>query len=82
MLLYPCLELTRRCVYACEQVGKTTLMVKYVENKFDEDYIQTLGVNFMEKSITLRNTEITFSIWDLGGQSECQILVVSAMNPC
>lgn len=45
-------------------------MVKYVENKFDEDYIQTLGVNFMEKSITLRNTEITFSIWDLGGQRE------------
>lgn len=54
----------------CCQVGKTTLMVKYVENKFDEDYIQTLGVNFMEKSITLRNTEITFSIWDLGGQRE------------
>mmetsp|Transcript_21699 Transcript_21699/g.31577 ORF Transcript_21699/g.31577 Transcript_21699/m.31577 type:complete len:212 (+) Transcript_21699:126-761(+) len=52
------------------QVGKTTLMVKYVENKFDEDYIQTLGVNFMEKTITLRNTEITFSIWDLGGQRE------------
>mmetsp|Transcript_5149 Transcript_5149/g.8437 ORF Transcript_5149/g.8437 Transcript_5149/m.8437 type:complete len:242 (-) Transcript_5149:245-970(-) len=52
------------------QVGKTTLMVKYVENKFDEDYIQTLGVNFMEKSINLRNTEITFSIWDLGGQRE------------
>jgi GTP-binding protein of the ras superfamily involved in termination of M-phase len=72
------------------QVGKTTLMVKYVENKFDEDYIQTLGlvipfllfllalwlvslllgVNFMEKSIVLRDTEITFSIWDLGGQKE------------
>lgn len=52
------------------QVGKTTLMVKYVENKFDEDYIQTLGVNFLEKTIVLRNTEITFSIWDLGGQRE------------
>lgn len=52
------------------QVGKTTLMVKYVENKFDEEYIMTLGVNFMEKTITLRNTEITFSIWDLGGQRE------------
>jgi GTPase SAR1 family protein len=24
-------------------IGKTSLMVKYVENKFDEDYIQTLG---------------------------------------
>ncbi len=27
-----------------------------------EDYIQTLGVNFMEKAITIRNTEITFSV--------------------
>lgn len=26
------------------QIGKTSLMVKYVENKFDEDYIQTLGI--------------------------------------
>jgi len=42
-------------------------MVKYVEGNFDEDYIQTLGVNFMEKMISIRNTEITFSIWDLGG---------------
>ncbi|OCF34535.1 septum-promoting GTP-binding protein 1 [Kwoniella heveanensis BCC8398] len=52
------------------QIGKTSLMVKYVEGSFDEDYIQTLGVNFMEKAITIRNTEITFSIWDLGGQRE------------
>jgi hypothetical protein len=27
-----------------------------------EDYIQTLGVNFMEKTISIRNTEITFSV--------------------
>lgn len=47
-------------------IGKTSLMVKYVEGNFNEDYIQTLGVNFMEKSIALRNTDITFSIWDLG----------------
>ena len=24
-------------------IGKTSLMVKYVEGAFDEDYIQTLG---------------------------------------
>jgi GTP-binding protein of the ras superfamily involved in termination of M-phase len=27
-------------------------------------------VNFLEKTIVLRDTEITFSIWDLGGQRE------------
>lgn len=52
------------------QIGKTSLMVRYVEGSFNEDYIQTLGVNFMEKTISIRNTEITFSIWDLGGQRE------------
>jgi len=70
------------------QIGKTSLMVKYVEGSFDEDYIQTLGtsvnsqldsplshttttgVNFMEKTISVRRTNITFSIWDLGGQRE------------
>ncbi|KAI3404651.1 TEM1 [Candida oxycetoniae] len=52
------------------QIGKTSLMVKYVEGSFDEDYIQTLGVNFMDKRIQIRNTTIMFSIWDLGGQKE------------
>jgi len=47
-------------------VGKTTLMVKYVEGKFDEDYIQTLGVNFLEKTVRVRDANIVFSIWDLG----------------
>ncbi|KWU42310.1 P-loop containing nucleoside triphosphate hydrolase protein [Rhodotorula sp. JG-1b] len=57
------------------QIGKTSLMrvsrapVKYVEGPLDENYIQTLaGVNFME--ISLRNTQITFSVWDLGGSRE------------
>lgn len=52
------------------QIGKTSLMVKYVEGKFDTDYIETLGVNFMEKIIALKNAEVTFSIWDLGGERE------------
>lgn len=32
-------------------VGKTSLMVRYVERRFDSDYIETLGVNFMEKVV-------------------------------
>jgi len=52
------------------QVGKTSLMVKYVEDKFDREYISTLGVNFMEKTVMLRKLTITLSIWDLGGQTE------------
>merc|ERR1712154_674167 len=56
-------------------IGKTTLMVKYIEDKYDEDYIETLGVNFMEKTIELKNVNLTISIWDLGGQREFATLM-------
>ena len=31
------------------QIGKTSLMVKYVEGSWDEDYIQTLGTFARDK---------------------------------
>jgi GTP-binding protein of the ras superfamily involved in termination of M-phase len=29
------------------ETGKTSLMIKYVENKFDEDYIMTIGKKYL-----------------------------------
>ena len=55
-------------------------MVRYVEGRFDEDYIMTLGVNFMEKTVTLRNTEVVFSIWDLGGSREFTTMLPLVCN--
>ncbi|ORX73944.1 small GTPase [Linderina pennispora] len=52
------------------QIGKTTLMVRYVFGQFDQTIVQTLGVNYLEKTIHLRNTRVRFSIWDLGGERE------------
>lgn len=52
------------------QVGKTSLMVKYVQNIFDEEYTQTLGVNFLKRKVKLHSTDIVFSLMDLGGQKE------------
>ena len=60
--------------------GKTSLMVKYVEDKFDEGYIETLGVNFMEKTIKLKNITVTLSVWDLGGQHEYRRLMPLVCN--
>mmetsp|Transcript_14714 Transcript_14714/g.36756 ORF Transcript_14714/g.36756 Transcript_14714/m.36756 type:complete len:283 (-) Transcript_14714:341-1189(-) len=56
------------------QVGKTSLMVRFVERGFDETQLQTQGVNFMEKTVTLRgrgmSQDVTFSIWDIGGHKD------------
>ncbi|GIQ89238.1 small GTPase superfamily, Rho type [Kipferlia bialata] len=52
------------------QVGKTSLMVRYVDRIFDSNYIETLGVNFLEKKRKVKGQDVTLSIWDLGGQIE------------
>lgn len=52
------------------EVGKTSLMAKYVEGQFNEDYTKTLGINCMDKTLHIRNNEIKFSFWDLGGSKE------------
>ena len=50
-------------------VGKTSLVRQFVENKFDQDYISTIGVNIMTKTYRLfENVEIKFSIFDVAGQ--------------
>lgn len=52
------------------QVGKTTLMCKYVNSAFDDEYIQTLGIHHLQKKETLKYSNILFTINDLGGQGE------------
>ena len=48
-------------------VGKTSLMVRYVEGTFDETQLPTQGVNFMERTVSVQGHELTFSVWDIGG---------------
>ncbi|MGB5911653.1 MAG: hypothetical protein WBH31_10705 [Promethearchaeia archaeon] len=35
-------------------VGKTSLLARYVDNKFSEEYHQTIGANFLIKEIDLK----------------------------
>jgi small GTP-binding protein len=56
------------------QVGKTSLIRRFVENKFEEDYISTIGVQLSKKTVLLsKKTKINFIIWDIGGQRQFDI---------
>eukprot|EP01083_Nonionella_stella_P174626 605896_1 len=53
------------------QVGKTKLLTKYMQSKqFDTTYIETIGVNTMEKTIQLPSLTVHIHFWELGGQQE------------
>ncbi len=56
-------------------VGKTSLLYRYVNNKFAEDYAATIGLNFLSKTLEWQDDEYgenqcKITIWDLAGQEK------------
>ncbi len=53
-------------------VGKTSLIRRFVVDKFSDDYITTIGTKVTKKDLRIespgRATDITFMIWDVLGQ--------------
>lgn len=56
-------------------VGKTSLVYRFIENKFRENYKSTLGVNLLKKDMQITEYgEVSAQIWDLGGQESFKSL--------
>ena len=53
-------------------VGKTTLLLKYTEDKFSDSHITTIGVEYKDKEITINNRKVNLQIWDTSGQERYQ----------
>lgn len=52
-------------------VGKTSLIRRFVENTFSEDYKVTIGVHISKKTISIpKEEDISLIIWDLEGQDD------------
>ena len=49
-------------------VGKTTLITNFVEKKFRETYIPTMGVQFTKKTVEFNEFHIDLILWDIAGQ--------------
>ncbi len=59
------------CVVGNGGVGKTSLVLRYCENTFKENYIMTIGSNFSTKTVDLQDYpqfQVKLQIWDLAGQ--------------
>ncbi|CAH1777510.1 unnamed protein product [Owenia fusiformis] len=55
-------------------VGKSSLMNRFVTNKFDSQSYHTIGVEFLNKDITVSNNTYTMQIWDTAGQERFKSL--------
>lgn len=63
------------CLFGESSVGKTSLMRRFIEDKYDDKYITTIGTKVSKKRITIdhpskENTkvDVTLMLWDIMGQ--------------
>lgn len=59
------------CVVGNGGVGKTSMVLRYCENTFKDNYIMTIGSNFSTKTVDLPaypQLQVKLQIWDLAGQ--------------
>ena len=56
-------------------VGKTSLVQRFIKNRFQANYKLTVGVDILTKDVEFRSGEIaTLSIWDIGGQQRFEFI--------
>ncbi len=56
-------------------VGKTSLVQRFVHDRFESSYLMTIGMEPSEKLVALEDgTKVALSIWDLAGQERFQFI--------
>jgi len=63
------------CLLGDASVGKTSLVYRFIENRFRENYKSTLGVNLLKHDTDVEGYgRVSAQIWDLGGQDSFKSL--------
>lgn len=57
-----------------ENVGKTSLVRRYCEGKFEASRVATIGVDFQMKVVELPGESVKLSIWDMAGQDRFRVV--------
>ncbi|KHN79797.1 Ras-related protein Rab-21 [Toxocara canis] len=55
-------------------VGKSSLMLRYVENKFNPRHISTIQASFLSKRVFVDGYVVDLNIWDTAGQEKFHAL--------
>ena len=58
-------------------VGKTSLLLKYIDNYFPESHLATIGVEFKTKDVECNGYKIHLQLWDTAGQERFRSITKS-----
>lgn len=58
------------CLLGDFAVGKTSLVRRFVDGRFDDRYLSTIGVKISRKTLTYPEHTLNLLVWDLAGGDE------------
>lgn len=61
-------------------MGKTALLIRYNDNRFQTDYKATLGFDIFIKKFSKKGTKYSLAIWDIAGQEKLESLRTSYLE--
>lgn len=70
------------CVFGDSGVGKSTLINRYLTNKFQANIKSTLGAAIHIKFFETENGKVTLQVWDFGGEDKFKFLIKSYAQGC
>ena len=56
-------------------VGKSSLLLRYVDSIWNEAFVPTIGVDFKVKTLTIDEKKVKMQIWDTAGQERFRTVV-------
>lgn len=58
-------------------VGKSCLLLRFVDDAYTESYISTIGVDFKIRTLTIEGKTVKMQIWDTAGQERFRTITSS-----
>ncbi|KAL6560409.1 Ras-related protein RABH1b [Orobanche gracilis] len=60
-----------------QSVGKTSIITRFMYDKFDHTYQATIGIDFLSKTMYLEDRTVRLQLWDTAGQERFRSLIPS-----
>uniref|UniRef100_A0A7N2LG94 Uncharacterized protein n=1 Tax=Quercus lobata TaxID=97700 RepID=A0A7N2LG94_QUELO len=60
-----------------KSVGKTSIITRFMYDKFDNTYLATIGIDFLSKTMYLEDRTVRLQLWDTARQERFRSLIAS-----
>jgi len=68
------------CILGAFGVGKTSLVRRFVESIFSDEYLTTVGVKIEKKTLTVGSEQVSLILWDVAGEDDTTAIRMSYLR--